>query len=74
MKSVWLGNLEARALVAELLTNGEAAATDAESLAAERGVPWRNVQRAASQMGVRRQREGFGPGSRILWRLPAAHT
>lgn len=52
---------------------GEQAAADIETKAGEVGFGWRTVQRAADKLNVEKRREGFGPGSKMVWNLPANH-
>ena len=41
-----------------------------EKQAAEEGHAWRTVRRASEELGVVKERSGFGPGGRSEWRLP----
>lgn len=55
----------------QLLAGGRVAANEARTGATrETGASTRRVVRAKDTLGVISEREGFGPGSRVYWRLP----
>jgi putative DNA primase/helicase len=55
-------------LRAELADFQEHPVADLRKAVNEAGLNWRNVQRAASRLKVKRERSGFGGG--FIWRLP----
>ena len=70
-------NPEKKAVASEflalLLMNGPVPAKDVFTKAAEHGVSKMTVRRAAEELGVVKKRVGFGPGSYLVWELPADH-
>ena len=69
---------ETRAVAVEFLTlllapAGATPAQEIEKQSVSMGVSARTLRRAADELGVVRQRVGFGPGSYVTWALPADH-
>jgi hypothetical protein len=56
-----------------LLMHGPVPAKAVFEKAAETGVSQKTVRRAADALEVEKERKGFGPGSFLLWSLPAGH-
>jgi putative DNA primase/helicase len=48
------------------------AAASAFELASQQGIQERTLRRAAKALGIRAKRQGFGPGSRVIWEHPSA--
>jgi hypothetical protein len=61
---------EAMELLKGALANGPIAATEANRMAREQGLSPKAVRCARQALGVKIDREGFGPGSQSLWSLP----
>lgn len=57
----------------ELLEPGPVAATEVRRFGRQAGISDRTLERAKRDLGVRSERDGFGPGSHVSWRL-FAHT
>ena len=55
------------------LTGGPIPATDAKRMAREHGLTDKAIRSAREALGVKVNRDGFGPGSQSLWSLPRAH-
>jgi hypothetical protein len=57
-------------MIMKMLGKGpvEQQAIRAEARAA--GIAWRTMERAKCDLGVVSRRQGFGPGSIVLWELP----
>lgn len=51
------------------LADGPVEAREVKRLSEAQGFNWRTVHRAKERIGARSRREGFGKGSRVLWRL-----
>ena len=49
-------------------------ATEVSRMAHEHGLTAKVVRSAREALGVKIERNGFGPGSRSLWSLPREHT
>lgn len=68
---------EKKAVAAEWLTGmlalGPVPVAQVREEAASNGVSWATLRRAADEVGVVKQRHGFGPGSHITWELPTGH-
>jgi len=64
---------EAIELVRELLTNGSMAAAEVQRIGREHGLTPKALRSAREALGVRIERDGFGPGSKSLWSLPDAY-
>ena len=69
---------EARTLKAEAieflkaaLANGSLAAAEANRMARDHGLPAKALRSAREALGVKIERDGFGPGSQSCWSLPA---
>jgi hypothetical protein len=56
--------------LADLLALGPKAAADVLKDARRDGLSETTVKRAKARLGVQSQREGFGPGSHVVWFLP----
>lgn len=71
------GNPAKRAIVAEWLTKylalGEAPVTELREDAVQAGLSWATMRRASKDVGIEIGRIGFGPGSKVIWRLPEDH-
>lgn len=57
----------------EHLGPGEKHSRELMRLARAQGISESTLQRAKRRIGVRSRREGFGPESRVYWRLPSGH-
>jgi hypothetical protein len=70
-------NPEKKAVASEflalMLIKGPVPAKDVFDRAAEHGVSKMTVRRAAEDLGVKKRRIGFGPGSYLVWELPEDH-
>lgn len=68
---------EKKAIAAEWLTGllsmGPMPAKLVREEAADQGISWATLRRAAEEVGVKKPRKGFGPGSYIEWMLPDGH-
>jgi len=64
----------ARLFVAELLQAGPMATMQVRASAAREGLSWATVRRAASTLGVRSTRHGFGRDGRWCWSLKDAQS
>ena len=49
-------------------------ATEVNRMARERDLTMKAIRSAREALGVKIERNGFGPGSRSLWSLPREHT
>ena len=61
---------EAAALAADYLSLGSRPAAEIISEARRADIAEKTLRRAKTRIGARTHREGFGPGSRVLWFLP----
>ena len=61
---------EAMDFLKEVLSGGPMEQKVVKSKAAEAGVAYRTVERAKELLGVRSDREGWGPGSTCRWSMP----
>jgi putative DNA primase/helicase len=61
---------EAMALLREALAGGSIPAIDAKRIAREHGLTEKVIRSAREALGVKIERDGFGPGSKSLWSLP----
>jgi putative DNA primase/helicase len=61
---------EAMALLREALAGGSMPAIDAKRIAREHGLTEKAIRSAREALGVKIERDGFGPGSKSLWSLP----
>jgi hypothetical protein len=52
------------------LANGPMPASEINRMAREHGLTAKAVRSAREALGVKIERDGFGPGSRWLWSLP----
>ncbi len=59
-------------VLTEILADGPMPARDVQAAARQAGISERTLDRAKAALHVVSKREGFGAGSRVLWRLP--HT
>jgi hypothetical protein len=64
-----LARSDAQEFLAEELAQGERAVDELMAAARRMGMSTRTVQRAAKELGVRKQRRGFGRGSEVRWSL-----
>ena len=56
------------------LAPGPVAAVEIKDRGDAAGYGGSTLGRAANELGVERRREGFGPGSKVFWRLPLETT
>jgi hypothetical protein len=63
---------EAKRLLTELLANGGMAAKEVKEAASAHMISGPTLRRAKSAIGVKVSREGFGPGSTVIWSLPSS--
>ncbi len=54
----------------EILADGAMPAKEVFDLAKQEGISEKTLRRAKGEAGVKSEREGFGPGSKMLWSLP----
>jgi hypothetical protein len=57
-----------------VLTSDPVPATEVSRMAHEHGLTAKVVRAAREALGVKIERNGFGPGSIVLWSLPREHT
>jgi putative DNA primase/helicase len=57
------------AFLQEALTGGPMPATAAKRMAREHGLTDKAIRSAREALGVKIDRDGFGPGSKSLWSL-----
>ena len=57
-----------------VLTGDPVPATEVSRMAHEHGLTAKVVRAAREALGVKIERNGFGPGSIVLWSLPREHT
>ena len=62
---------EAKQLLNELLAHGGMAAKDVKGAADAHMISLATLRRAKSAIGVKVSRDGFGPGSSVIWSLPS---
>jgi hypothetical protein len=62
---------EAMQLLSELLAKGPVAVNDIRAKAITQGLALRTLERAKEILGLRSDREGWGPGSKCFWSLPS---
>lgn len=62
--------MEARAWLAEQLSNGPTPSKDLQINARNDGVSWRTVERAKHDLGVKAQRDRFGNNGKWVWMMP----
>jgi hypothetical protein len=62
---------EGEAFLRELLASGPVPARQVKAEAREAGIAERTLDRARQAIGARTRRDGFGPGARYVWELPA---
>ena len=68
---------EAKVFLLDILADGPVEQSEIEAGAAELGIAYRTVERAKKSLGIISRREGFGPGSVVMWERPTeavAHT
>jgi len=65
---------EAMMFLTEALSEGPVEQRIIKQQAVVGGMAYRTVERAKEVLGVVSEREGWGPGSRCLWRLPVEDT
>ncbi len=53
----------------EALADGPVEANEVRKQAVEAGISLRTLERAKAELGVVSKREGFGPGSKVLWAM-----
>lgn len=63
---------QAISFLLETLSDGPIEQVVIQQKAAELGIAYRTVERAKNLLGIESHRQGFGPGSVILWALPAS--
>lgn len=63
---------EAIVFLLETLSDGPIEQVVVQQKAAALGIAYRTVERAKTLLGIESHRQGFGPGSEILWKLPAS--
>jgi len=56
------------------LVGARVPAAEVSRVAHERGLTPKAIRSAREALGVKIQRNGFGPGSKSLWSLPSQHT
>ena len=61
---------EAEGFLKELLADGPIPAKQVKSDADAAGLSWATIRRAKNRLALTIKREGFGPGSSILWAIP----
>jgi hypothetical protein len=59
-------------VLAQILASGSVESEDATRQAKKAGIAERTLERGKARLGVRTKREGFGPGGKWFWSLPAA--
>jgi hypothetical protein len=64
---------DALAFLQVALAGDPVPATEVSRMAHEHGLTAKAIRSAREALGVRIERNGFGPGSRSLWSLPSAH-
>jgi hypothetical protein len=64
---------QAKDLLREMLRDGERPVTEIEDRARQIGISDTTLKRAKQDLAVSHRRDGFGPGSRIMAKLPIAH-
>jgi len=69
-----LDQLDAALWLRGELAEGARAAKELGTMANEAGIPWHVVYRAKAIAGAVGYRKGFGPGSRVFWRLEDVKT
>ena len=62
---------EAKRFLTSLLTHGGISAKDVKGAADAHMISVATLRRAKSAIGVKVSREGFGPGSAVIWSLPS---
>lgn len=62
--------IAAQKFLVDSLANGPVEQAVLKATAQASGFAWRTVERAKETLGVRSQRQGWGPGSKCLWALP----
>jgi hypothetical protein len=62
---------EAKRFLTSLLTHGGISAKDVKGAADAHMISLATLRRAKSALGVNVSREGFGPGSAVIWSLPS---
>ena len=56
------------------LAGGPVLAAELSRVAHQRGLTPKAIRSAREALGVKIERNGFGPGSKSLWSLPGEHT
>ena len=62
---------QAKSFLLEILAAGPIEQAVIQQKAVALGIAYRTVERAKTLLGIESRREGFGPGSMILWALPS---
>ena len=62
---------EAESFLKEALSNGAVPAKQLKAEAGDYGLSWATVRRAKKKIGIATKRDGFGPGSVVLWEMPS---
>jgi hypothetical protein len=65
---------EAQQFLIGLLASGPVEQVVVQERAAAHAIAYRTVERAKSLLGISSHREGFGPGSVVLWELPSVEA
>jgi len=65
---------EARDFLRDFLRGGARTAKEANRAARGAGISKHRLERARQSLGIRPQRQGFGPGAQYLWELPSDHA
>ena len=62
---------QAKSFLLEILAAGPIEQAVIQQKAVALGIAYRTVERAKTLLGIESRRQGFGPGSMILWALPS---
>jgi len=68
----WTAKAEAMEFLKAALARGPVPATEVSRMAREHGLTTKVIRSAREGLGVKIERDGFGPGSKSLWSLPEA--
>ena len=64
---------EAGMFLKDFLASGPQKANDCKSTAAQDGISWATLQRAAKHIGASKYKQGFSAGGYWVWELPSKH-
>ena len=67
-------NADAMKFLQGALAGAPVPAAELSRVAHERGLTPKAIRSAREALGVKIERNGFGPGSKSLWSLPSEHT